>query len=111
MGALTNESYRLARYAGFYKGIQSAGSAISFGVDAVGTPFINELAANFGMMGFSIPLMYYVATKVIETNYGLEEEVIVPTHIGVERLNVGSDDRNDIESKGETVATQQPLMD
>jgi Major Facilitator Superfamily len=81
MGAITNESYRLARYAGFYKGVQSAGSAISFGIDASAVPFINELAANFGMMAFSIPLMAYVAWQVVETNYGKEKEVITPAHM------------------------------
>jgi hypothetical protein len=81
MGSITNESYRLARYAGFYKGVQSAGAAISFGIDSSGAPFINELAANFSMMAFAVPLMYYVALGVEETNYGKEKEVIMPAHI------------------------------
>ncbi|KAA8911966.1 hypothetical protein TRICI_003652 [Trichomonascus ciferrii] len=81
MGAITNESYRLARYAGFYKGVQSAGCAISFGIDAAGVPFMNELGANFGMMAFSIPLMVYVACQIVETNYGREPEVIIPAHV------------------------------
>jgi hypothetical protein len=81
MGAITNESYRLARYAGFYKGVQSAGSAISFGIDASAVPFMNELGANFGMMAFSIPLMVYVACQTVETNYGKEDEVIIPAHV------------------------------
>lgn len=35
MSSLTNEPFKLARMAGYYKGVQSAGSAISFGMDAV----------------------------------------------------------------------------
>lgn len=35
MSSLTNDTFKLARIAGFYKGIQSAGSAVSFGMDAV----------------------------------------------------------------------------
>lgn len=43
MGAITNDPFKLARYAGLYKAIQSAGSAGSYGMDAVTTPFLNEL--------------------------------------------------------------------
>jgi hypothetical protein len=35
MSSLTNDPFKLARMAGYYKGIQSAGTAVSFGVDAV----------------------------------------------------------------------------
>ena len=61
MSALTNDPFKLARYAGFYKAIQSAvrrkrsekekastnfclqGAAGSYGMDAVATPFLNEI--------------------------------------------------------------------
>ncbi|ANB14733.1 membrane transporter (predicted) [Sugiyamaella lignohabitans] len=93
MGSLTNETFRLARYAGFYKGIQSAGSAISFGIDAAGTPFMNEVVANFILMGCSIPLMAYVACQTVETNYGLESEIFDPTApLPVTNCDEGSDD-------------------
>lgn len=42
MGAISNDPFTLARFAGFYKAVQSAGSAGSFGMDAVATPFLNE---------------------------------------------------------------------
>lgn len=42
MSALTNDSFTLARFAGFYKAIQSAGSAASSGMDATATPYLNE---------------------------------------------------------------------
>lgn len=35
MSSITNSPYKLARLAGYYKGIQSAGAAISAGMDAV----------------------------------------------------------------------------
>lgn len=47
MGAITNDPFKLARYAGFYKAIQSAGAAGSFGMDAVATPFLNEHVRDF----------------------------------------------------------------
>jgi hypothetical protein len=35
MGALSNDPWKLARFAGLYKAVQSAGGAISYGMDAV----------------------------------------------------------------------------
>ncbi|RKU47934.1 hypothetical protein DL546_009405 [Coniochaeta pulveracea] len=35
MSSLTNDPFKLARMAGYYKGVQSAGTAVSFGIDAV----------------------------------------------------------------------------
>jgi hypothetical protein len=45
MGAISNDPFTLARFAGFYKCIQSAGSAGSFGMDAVATPYLNEIVS------------------------------------------------------------------
>lgn len=56
MAALTNDPWTLARYAGFYKALQSAGAAGSFGMDAVNTPFLNEILSSWLLMVFSIPL-------------------------------------------------------
>lgn len=42
MSALTNDPFTLARFAGLYKAVQSAGGAGSYGMDAVATPFLNE---------------------------------------------------------------------
>lgn len=35
MSSMSNEPFKLARMAGYYKGVQSAGAAVSFGMDAV----------------------------------------------------------------------------
>lgn len=68
MGALTNNGRKLANFAGFYKGIQSAGSAITYRIDALKAPFMNEFASNWGLlMGslvFAAPLIF---TKVPDT--------------------------------------------
>lgn len=32
---MTNDPFKLARMAGYYKAVQSAGAAVSFGMDAV----------------------------------------------------------------------------
>jgi len=77
MSALTNDPFMLARYAGFYKAIQSAGSAGSFGMDAVGTPFLNEHLASWILMLVSFPLAFLVIRSIKETNYDDEKMVYV----------------------------------
>lgn len=105
MGTLSNESYKLARCAGFYKAFQSAGSAISFGVSSVGVPYMNQLGANFGMMLFSMPFMFFVALKVTQTNYNKEEEVVPPAHVLEEMLLERKDDLEKSPNEVEILST------
>ncbi|KAI0824942.1 MFS general substrate transporter [Trametes gibbosa] len=77
MSALSNDPFTLARYAGLYKALQSAGSAGSFGMDAVSTPFLNEHLASWLMMLASLPLAWLVIRSVKETNYEDEKVVYV----------------------------------
>ncbi|KAK9898637.1 MFS general substrate transporter [Cystobasidium minutum MCA 4210] len=57
MGAMSNEPRRLAYLTGFYKGLQSAGSAITFRIDALKTPFMTELASTWGLLAGSLLIM------------------------------------------------------
>ncbi|PIL26851.1 MFS general substrate transporter [Ganoderma sinense ZZ0214-1] len=77
MSALTNDPFTLARYAGLYKALQSAGAAGSFGMDAVATPFLNEHLASWLMILVSLPLAWIVVRTVKETNYEDEKMVYV----------------------------------
>ncbi len=77
MSALSNDPFTLARYAGLYKAVQSAGAAGAFSMDAVGTPFLNEQLASGIPMLVSFPLAWLVLRTVKETNYGDEEVVYV----------------------------------
>lgn len=52
MGALSNSGRRLSNLAGFYKGIQSAGAAIFWRLDGVGTEYMTEFAATVSLMSF-----------------------------------------------------------
>ena len=54
MGALTNNGRKLANFAGFYKGIQSAGSAITFRIDALRVPLMNEFASSWALLAGSL---------------------------------------------------------
>ncbi|PAN36878.1 hypothetical protein PAHAL_7G007900 [Panicum hallii] len=57
IGALTNDSQVLSRYAGFYKGVQSAGAAVSWQVDFHKTPLMAQLIVNWGLITVSYPLL------------------------------------------------------
>lgn len=77
MSALSNDPFRLARFAGLYKAVQSAGSAGSFGMDAVLPPLLNEHLASWIMMLVSFPLAFVVIRTIKETNYEDEKVVYV----------------------------------
>ena len=73
MGAISNDPFTLARFTGFYKAIQSAGGAGSFGMDATATPFLNELLASWIMMLVSFPLAGIVIWGIKDTSYTEEK--------------------------------------
>jgi len=75
MGALTNNARKLANFAGFYKGIQSAGAAIIWRLDSNDTPFMNLFASCWALLAggllFALPL---ILTK-IKDHVSLEEDL------------------------------------
>ena len=77
MGAITNDPFELARFAGMYKAVQSAGGAASFAMDATATPYINELGATFGLLLISFPFALIVVLGIRDSNYEVEEQVYV----------------------------------
>jgi len=79
LGTMTNDTERAARYGGFYKTIQNAANAIVGQVDAIGTPFMTELAVSFALNGAGLLLAYIVCATVPDVT----EEVIDNLH-GVE---------------------------
>lgn len=77
MGAISNDPFTLARFTGFYKAIQSAGAAGSFGMDASSTPFLNELLASWILMLVSLPLAGIVIWGIKDTSYTEEKTLYV----------------------------------
>jgi glucan phosphoethanolaminetransferase (alkaline phosphatase superfamily) len=75
MGAISNDPFTLARFTGFYKAIQSAGGAGSFGMDATSTPFLNENLASWCLMLASFPLAGIVIWGIKDTSYTEEKTV------------------------------------
>ncbi|ESW08367.1 hypothetical protein PHAVU_009G039900 [Phaseolus vulgaris] len=75
IGALANDSEILSRYAGFYKGIQSAGAAVAWQIDNHNVSAMAQLIVNWVMTTISYPLLLVlVVLAVKEENKGEEEQ-------------------------------------
>jgi len=82
MSSLTNSPRKLARLASMYKGINAAGMCVAFGVDGALPPFVHEFAYAFSLQAAGLFVLFYlVAFQVSDTNYFLEEEVVVPRKV------------------------------
>lgn len=99
MSALSNDPFTLARFAGIYKAIQSAGSAGAYGMDAVLTPLLNEHLACWSMLLFTFPLAFLVIRTIKETNYGDEE-----VHYVDQTGNIGKEASDSVEKESMKVA-------
>lgn len=75
MGALSNSGRRSANYVGFYKGLQSAGAAIMWSLDANGLSFMNEFISNWALLGGSIIIAAPVIFIKIKDHVTVEEDV------------------------------------
>ncbi|KAH8550314.1 major facilitator superfamily domain-containing protein [Umbelopsis sp. PMI_123] len=80
MGAMSNDPGMLARYAGFYKAVQSAGGAISFGIDAVHTDLRWEALICWLLVFISFPLIAVVTWNISDTNITADDFVDTDTN-------------------------------
>lgn len=84
----------------------SAGTAVSFGVDATAQPYENENAGYFALTTLCWPILYFVAWKcTTDTNYLTEGTVIVPIHVrkelGLDGIDVPEEALGDEETAHE----------
>ncbi|KAL4778894.1 major facilitator superfamily domain-containing protein [Aspergillus varians] len=78
----SNEPHVLARYSGFFKGVQAFGTATAFGIDSRKTPFLIQNAVYFPLMMIGLLLSTVSAYKYTSnTNYGKESGVVIPASI------------------------------
>ncbi|CAH9099315.1 unnamed protein product [Cuscuta epithymum] len=70
IGALGDDSEILSRYAGFYKGVQSAGGAIAWQVDAQKVSFLKQLIVNWGLTTVSYPLLALLVLLAVKDDDG-----------------------------------------
>ncbi|KAF2500001.1 hypothetical protein BU16DRAFT_452204 [Lophium mytilinum] len=75
MGALTNNSRKLANFAGFYKGIQSAGGAITWAMDDHGVSYTAMYASNWGLLVGSLLCAIPVILWKVENTTALEKDL------------------------------------
>lgn len=74
MGAMSNDPKLLARYAGFYKAMQSAGAAISFGIDAAAVRLRWACLVCWILVFISFPGIFIVANQITNTSKSPEEQ-------------------------------------
>ncbi|KAL1975840.1 hypothetical protein VTN31DRAFT_4232 [Thermomyces dupontii] len=75
MGALSNNSRKLAHYAGFYKGIQSAGAAITWRIDALQVSYMRQFAACWGLLAGSLLIAAPVVFFKIKDHVDIHEDL------------------------------------
>jgi hypothetical protein len=75
MGAITNNGRKLANFAGFYKGIQSAGGAISWRLDSLKTPYMNQLVSCWVLLAGSLVVALPVMLLKIKDTVPIEEDL------------------------------------
>ena len=80
LGALSNNPKKTALYAGFYKGIQSAGAAIAWRLDALETPYMDMFASSWGLVHGSLviaaPLVLFKITNHTEAEEDGMDKVV-----------------------------------
>ena len=75
MGAISNNSRKLANFAGFYKGIQSAGAAIIWRLDGLKTPYMNLFASCWVLLAGSLVIALPVMLLKIKDTVPVEEDL------------------------------------
>lgn len=92
LAALTNDPALCARYAGAFKGTVSLGMCVSFTIDSQGMSFRNQIILQLSLYVVGILcLLYVIAVYVKQTNYFIEEGVIVPTDVELDPAEAGTD--------------------
>ena len=75
MGSLTNNARKLANFTGFYKGIQSAGGALAPVLDTNLVSYMNQFAANWGLLAGSLIVAAPVIWTKVKDTTDVEEDI------------------------------------
>jgi hypothetical protein len=77
MGAISNNSRKLANFAGFYKGIQSAGAAVVWRLDGFGHPpaYMSMFASCWILLAGSLVIALPVMLLKIKNTVPIEEDL------------------------------------
>ncbi|GJD02274.1 Major facilitator superfamily transporter [Colletotrichum higginsianum IMI 349063] len=75
MGALSNSSRKAANLAGFYKGIQSAGAAVFWRLDGLGTEYNTIFGASWGCLAGALVIGAPIIFLKIKDTVSVEEDL------------------------------------
>jgi MFS family permease len=75
MGALSNSGRKAANFAGFYKGIQSAGAAIFWRLDDLGMEYETMFGVTWGLLAFSLLSAAPIILVRIKDSVSVEEDL------------------------------------
>ena len=75
MGAITNNSRKLANFAGFYKGIQSAGAAIIWRLDGLKHPYMGLFGSCWALLAGGLVIALPVMLWKIKDTVPVEEDL------------------------------------
>lgn len=82
---LSNEPHRLARYAGYAKGVLAGGLCVVFGTEAASLAQLKVLGFSLALQFSGLFCLLYVCWKYVETtNYLREDGVVAP--LAVEKI-------------------------
>ncbi|KAJ1860866.1 hypothetical protein LPJ73_001202 [Coemansia sp. RSA 2703] len=70
----TSDAQMLARYAGFYKGVQSLGAAIAWLLDAQGVSLLAQLIVNWALFNVAMPFTALVAWRIKSQEDAVDDE-------------------------------------
>ncbi|OAP64559.1 hypothetical protein AYL99_00531 [Fonsecaea erecta] len=86
VGSLSNDPVVIAMYSGFTKGMGSLGLCVCFVMDSQSVTYMTQAIVQLVLYGVgSLTLIYVVVFYLKDTNYFLEESVVVPLHIQQEK--------------------------
>lgn len=75
MGAITNSARKAAIYAGYYKGLQSAGAAIAWSLDNSGKSFTATWGSSWGLLAGSLLIAFPVLYMRVTETTSVEEDL------------------------------------
>lgn len=75
MGSLTNNGRKLTNFAGFYKGIQSAGAVVIWRLDSQDLAYMSEFGSSWGLLLGSLVCALPVLLIRVKDHVSVEEDV------------------------------------
>ena len=115
LASLTNDPVKCARYAGMFKGTTSLGMCISFVLDSKNVSYLDQLIVQFVLYGVGLACLVSVIWFCVkDTNYFLEDDVIVPKSYEEKAILEGMVDQEAVDrekAKERLAAMEKALKD